>query len=183
MAFVKSLAPDAGPPEVFKTYPKIYRPWSVMSQELMNGPSELSSAVRELLLAFAAGVAGCAFVFRAHSEVAIAWGIERQMIEDLLHDVETAPIDPRLKPLFRFARKLVLYPAAMEQADADATFAEGWSEDTFHDVVAIVGRMRFMQAMAEGYGFKPFSLDFAAEHARRRVKNGYVSLYPFFEKP
>src|SRR5258708_5018863 len=77
----KSLPGNAGPPSVFERHPDIYAPWSAMSQALMNGPSPLSQGERELILAYAAGVAGCTFVCGAHAEVAYAWGIEEALIE------------------------------------------------------------------------------------------------------
>ena len=69
MPYFKSLPEDAGPPNIFTTYPEICGPWSTMSQALMNGPSPLSPGERELILAFAAGVAGCDFVYMAHAQV------------------------------------------------------------------------------------------------------------------
>jgi alkylhydroperoxidase family enzyme len=151
-----------------------------MSQVLMNGPSPLTPAERELLLAFAAGVAGCAFVYVAHSEVAYAWGIEEGALDRLLHDLETAPVDQRLKPILRFVRKLASAPADMSQADADAVLAAGWSEAALHDAIAITARMAFMQRLVEGHGFKPWTREVARERARKRVQLGYVNLYPQF---
>ena len=84
MPFFKSLPDNAGPANVFIKYPEIYRLWSTMSQALMNGPSPLSQAERELILAYAAGVAGCKYVYVAHSEAAYAWGIEHGLIDRLL---------------------------------------------------------------------------------------------------
>ena len=88
MAFFKSLPDDAGPASVFTKYPDIYGLWSKMSQALMNGPSPLTQGERKLILAYAAGVAGCKFVYGAHSEVAYAWGIENG--EELLADLAQA---------------------------------------------------------------------------------------------
>src|SRR5438093_12788646 len=113
MSFFKSLPEDAGPANVFATYPEIYKLWSEMSQALMNGPSPLSQGERELILAYAAGVAGCKFVYVAHSEVAYAWGVENGLIERLLEDPETAAVETRLKPLLAFVRKLTLTPGEM----------------------------------------------------------------------
>src|SRR5215475_14258694 len=86
MPFFKSHPPDAGPANVFTAYPEIYAAWSKMSEALMNGPSPLTPAERELILAYAAGSAGCRFVCVAHSEVAYAHGIEPGLIERLLED-------------------------------------------------------------------------------------------------
>ena len=81
MPFFKSHPADAGPANVFTAHPEIYAAWAEMSEALMNGPSPLSQGERELLLAYAAAVAGCRFVFVAHSEVACARGIERGLID------------------------------------------------------------------------------------------------------
>ena len=50
MPFFKSHPADAGPANVFTAYPEVYRAWSMMSEALMNGPSPLSAAERELYL-------------------------------------------------------------------------------------------------------------------------------------
>lgn len=182
MPFFKALPDDAGPPNVFMKYPEIYGPWSKMSQELMNGPSPLSQAERELIFAYAAGVGKCTFVYIAHLEVAYAWGIEAGLIERLLEDPESAPVEERLKPLLAFVRKLMLTPSEMCRADADAVFEAGWNEKALHDAIAITARAAFMQRLVEGHGFKPFSRQTAAKRAKRRVEHGYVNLYPAFRE-
>src|SRR3954447_23011287 len=110
MPFFKSMPDTAGPPAIFEKYPEIYGLWSKMSEALMNGPSPLSQGERELILAYAAGVAGCTFVYVAHSEVAYAWGVEQGLIAKLLDDPDSAPMEARLKPLLAYVRKLMLTP-------------------------------------------------------------------------
>ena len=180
MPFFKSLSDDAGPPNVFTKYPEVYGPWSKMSEALMNGPSPLSRGERELILAFAAGVAQCKFVYVAHSEVAYAQGIEQGVLDRLLDDLDTAPVEAKLKPLLAFVRKLTLTPGAMSQADADAVFEAGWDEQALHDAIAVTARAVFMQRLVEGHGFTPPSREVAAKHAKRRVEHGYVNLYRAF---
>ena len=148
----------------------------------MNGPSPISQAERELILAYAAGAAGCQFVYIAHSEVAYAWGIEPGLLDKLLDNPDTAPVEPRLKPLLAYVRKLAATPGAMTQEDADAVFAAGWDEHALHDAIAITARAAFMQRLVEGHGFTPMSRDVAARHAKRRVERGYVNLYPAFRE-
>jgi len=183
MSFLKSLPDRAGPPNVFEAYPEIYGPWSDMSQAMMNGPSPLTEAERELILAYAAGVAGCDFVYVAHSEVAYAWGVEEGLLDALLNDPEEAPVEPKLRPLLAFVRKRMATPGAMKQADADAVFEAGWDEHALQDAIAITARAAFMQRLVEGHGFTPMPRHVAAKHAKRRVELGYVNLYPKFAKP
>jgi uncharacterized peroxidase-related enzyme len=182
MPFFKSHPADAGPANVFTAYPEIYGLWSKMSEALMNGPSPLTSAERELILAYAAGAAGCRFVCGAHSEVAYAHGIERGLVERLLEDPETAPVEPRLKPLLAFVGKLAVTPGEMTQADADAVFAAGWTEQALHDAIAVTARAAFMQRIVEGHGFVPMSRELAAKRAQQRLHHGYVNLYPAFRE-
>jgi uncharacterized peroxidase-related enzyme len=151
-----------------------------MSQALMNGPSPLSQGERELILAYAAGIAGCKFVYVAHSEVAYAWGVEHGLLDRLLENPDTAPVMPRLKPLLAFVCKLMLTPGEMSQADADAVFDAGWAEQALHDAIAVTARAAFMQRLVEGYGFTPMTRDVAARHAKRRVELGYVNMYPAY---
>lgn len=182
MPFFPSLPADAGPPNVFTHYPEIYGPWSSMSQAMMNGPSPLSQGERELVLAYAAAVAGCDFVGVAHAEVAYAWGIQQGSIERLVADFDAAPVEPRLKALLGFVRKLAVTPGQVAQADADAVFAAGWDEHALHDAIAITARAAFMQRLVQGFGFVPPSRENAAKHAKKRVERGYVNLYRAFRE-
>jgi uncharacterized peroxidase-related enzyme len=180
MPFLPSLPADAGPPNVFTQYPEIYGPWSTMSQALMNGPSPLSQGERELILAYAAAAAGCDFVGGAHAEVAYAWGIQRGLVEQLLRDPEQAAVEPKLKALLAFVRKLAVMPGAIAQSDADAVFAAGWDEHALHDAIAVTARAAFMQRLVQGFGFTPLAREVAAAHAKKRVERGYVNLYAAF---
>jgi uncharacterized peroxidase-related enzyme len=178
MPFFKSLPADAGPPSIFKKYPDIYRAWSETSEALMNGPSPLTQGERELILAYAAGVAGCTFVYVAHSAVAYSWGIEDGLLDKLLQDFDSAPLEPRLRPLLAFVRKLMLTPSDIAQADADAVFDAGWDEHALHDAIAVTARAAFMQRLVQGHGFTPMTPEAATARAKRRVELGYVNLFP-----
>lgn len=182
MPYFPSLPEDACPPNVFTKYPEIYGPWSAMSQALMNGPSSLTQGERELILAYAAGAAGCDFVAVAHSEVAYAWGIQSGLVEHLLGDFDSAPVEPRVKSLLAFVRKLAVTPGDVTQADADSVFQAGWDEQALHDAIAITARAAFMQRLVQGFGFTPLSRDVAAKHAKKRVERGYVNLYSAFRQ-
>jgi uncharacterized peroxidase-related enzyme len=182
MTFFKSLPPHAGPPAVFTKYPEIYGPWSTMSQAMMNGPSPLSQGERELILAYAAAVTGCAFVHVAHSEVAYAWGIDNGLVERLLAEPDSTPVEARLRPLLAFVRKLALTPSDMAQADADAVFNAGWDEQALHDAIVVTARAAFMQRLVEGHGFTPMTREAGAKRARQRIEHGYVNLYAAFRE-
>jgi uncharacterized peroxidase-related enzyme len=182
MPFIPSMPAQAGPPVVYLRYPEIYRPWSEMSEAMMNGPSPLTRAERELIFAYSAGLAGCSFVHVAHSEVAYALGIEKGAVERLIEDPETAPVDDRIKPLLAFVRKLTLSPCEIGQDDVDAVYAAGFDDKAFDDAVGITGRAAFMRCIAQAYGFTPMTREDAATKALKRIEHGYLNLYPSFRE-
>lgn len=180
MSFFKTFPADAGPPFVYQKYPEIFHPWSEMSQAVMNGPSPLTQGERELIFSYAAGVANSKLPHVAHSEVAYAWGIEKGLVERMLENPETTPIAVPVKALLTFARKLMLTPSEMSQADADAVFEAGWDEQALHDTIVVTARAAFMACFVGGHGFTPISRDAAAQHAKKRIEHGYVNLFPAF---
>ena len=180
MPFFESYADDSGPGDVFLKHPEIYKPWAEASQALMNGPSPLTPGEREMIAAYVVGVAECRYAYVAHAAAAYAWGIEEGLIDKLLDDLEGAPIAEKFKPLLAFARKLTLTPSAVSQEDADAVFAAGWDEKALHDTICVTARMNFMCRVVQGYGFVPLGPEIAKERAERRVKLGYVNLFPAF---
>lgn len=182
MPFLKSHGQDAGPGQVFSAYPEIYRPWAEMGQALINGPSPFTPGERELIQAFVAGMIDCRYAYVAHTAAAVARGIPAGVAEKLVADVETAPIDDRLKPVMRFVRKLVLAPKSLTQADADAVQAAGWGEKGHHDMVAIAARMLFMSRIIHGHDFTPMSPEKAKANAEHRAAVGYFALYPSLDR-
>ncbi len=180
MPFFKSMPANAGPGNVFPKYPELYRPWSEMSQAMMVGPSPLSEGEREMILAYAAAVGHCDFVYVAHSAVAYAWGIKPGLIEQVLENPDTTEVDDRWRSLLAYVRKLMATPSDLSQADADAVFAAGWSEHALHDAIAVTARAAFMQRLVQGHGFTPMSPEKAVLRAQERKELGYVNLFPAF---
>lgn len=177
MPFLTSLPDNAGPPNIFLLYPEIYRPWAEMSEALMNGPSSLTRAERELILSFAAGKAGCSFVCTAHAEVAYALGASDGLVDALLNGLDEAPVSDRFRTLLRFVSVLAEATAPVTKGDVDAMLATGWDEKAIHDAIAVTARAAFMAKLVAGFGFTPLDPNVAREHARKRAVKGYVNVY------
>ena len=178
MPYFKSHAANAGPGNVFSAHPEVYRHWAEMGQALINGPSPLTPAERELIQAVVAGLIDCRYAYVAHTAAAVARGIAPGVVEALVADIDTAPVSAKLMPLMRFVRKLVLTPTKVAQADADAVLAAGWDEKGLHDAIAVTARMTFMSRIIHGHGFTPMTPAQAKANAEHRARVGYVALYP-----
>jgi uncharacterized peroxidase-related enzyme len=122
---------------------------------LRNEDSPLSIAEREIIAALVSGINACDFCFGAHKTMAMAYGLPEATITALVKDIDTAPIDDKLKPLLQYVRKLTLTPSKMVQKDANAVFAAGWSEEALHDAVLVCALFNFMNRVLDGSGISP----------------------------
>ncbi len=160
MPFLKSLPADAHVPHLFSRYPHIYKLYSMASLGIMRGPSPLSYAQRELIGAFVSALNGCRYCMGSHSKTAEMFGVDPALLEQLLEDVESAAIDDKLKPVFKYIQKLVKTPYKLIEKDAEAVYAAGWDEDALHSMVAVCCTFEFMNHLVMGLGIDPDKQDF-----------------------
>ncbi len=97
-----------------------------------------------------------------------AYGIEADVFEGLMADLETSAVDDKLKPLLAYVGKLTRTPALMTQADVDRVYAAGWEEQALFDAVSVCALFNFMNRIVEGSGIKsnPLEADQAELDAR-----------------
>jgi uncharacterized peroxidase-related enzyme len=122
---------------------------------LRNEDSPLSIAEREIIAALVSGLNACAFCYGAHKTMAMAFGLPEETITALVDNIDSAPIEEKLKPLLRYVRKLTLTPSKMVQSDSDAVFAAGWPEEALHDAVLVCALFNFMNRVLDGAGITP----------------------------
>lgn len=166
---------DAGLLSVFNLHPATALPLLDYHEALLRGASPLSVGERELIAAFVSALNACSYCHGVHAATAASFGIDETTIAMLLADLDTATIDERLKPLFRYVKKLTLTPSRMLQADADDVFAAGWTEDALYHVVSVCALFNFMNRVVDGLGIvaKPEYIGLAAD---RLHSGGYKVL-------
>ena len=142
----------------------------------MRGPSAFTAGERELIAAYVSRLNSCTYCASSHSEAAVILGIDPLSLDALMANVDTARIEERFKPIFKFLKKLTLTPYKMIQADADAVYAEGWDERALHDVVMVCCCFSFMNRLADGHGLPSDPALFKAR-AARHAQEGYLAQY------
>lgn len=123
-----------------------------LAEQCLRGTSELTDAEREVLFAYGSAVNGCDFCHVSHKYTAAELGVDEAVWDGLLTDIDTAPIDDRLRPLVRYVDKLTRTPSAMTGADVDAVLAAGWSEDALFDAICICGFNNLMNRVVDAVG-------------------------------
>ena len=145
--------------DVFKAFPEQVRPLLAYHDALLRGESPLLVAERELIAAYVSGLNACSFCFDAHKLYAKAFGIDDAVIDALVADIDTAPIDEKIKPILRYVAKLKDLPPRLTDADAKAVYDAGWPERALYDAVQVAALFHFMNRIIEGTGV---SFDYAA---------------------
>jgi uncharacterized peroxidase-related enzyme len=180
MSFLRSLPDDAVLMQVFKQHPESAKPLIAFHDVLMRSPSPFTDGERELIAAYVSGVNGCTYCHGVHTATAEAFGVEPGLLAALLSDVDTAPVDDRLRPVLRYVGKLTATPAKMTQADADAVFAAGWADDALYAAVMVCALFNFMNRMVDGLGIVT-NPSYFAESGERLRRIGYNGLLAMIE--
>jgi len=147
-----SLPDDAGVRHALRINPAAGRALAAHHQEVMRGESPLSPGERELIAAYVSGLNQCAYCHGSHKEAAVAFGVSRDLIEDLVADKTLAGAPPKLRPILAYARKLTLDHTRMTPADAEAVFQAGWDERALHDAILVIAMFNFMNRFVHGHG-------------------------------
>jgi uncharacterized peroxidase-related enzyme len=176
MPFFPSMPADALVKDVYSQSPASFRHWVHVEEAIMRGPSVFTPGERELMAAYVSQLNSCSYCHSSHSEAAVLLGVDRSVLEAMTADIDTAPIDKRFKPIFKFLRKLTQTPYKMVQADADAIYAEGWNERALHDIIMVCCCFSFMNRLADGHGLPSDPVLFKAR-AKRHAEEGYLSQY------
>lgn len=175
MPYLKSLPDGSALLQVFQAYPDTARPLLDYHELVMRGPSPFTEAERELIAAYVSGVNACDYCHGIHTVTAEAFGVPPGLLSAALTDLETAPIEERLKPVLRYVGKLTTTPAKMTEADANAVFDAGWDELALYHVVLVCGLFNFMNRIVDGLGIQTVDSYYAIS-GNRLHKIGYAGL-------
>lgn len=160
---------------LFQAHPDAARPLIAYHEVLLRGPSALSVAERELVAAFVSALNACSYCHGVHAATAQAFGVDALLMDALIADVDLAPIDEGLRPVFRFVRKLTLTPSRVTAADRADILSAGWPEPVLHDIAAICGLFNLMNRIVDGMGISA-DVNYTASSATRLHAGGYAGL-------
>lgn len=146
------LGPRPHLADVFLAFPETVKPLLEYHDRLLRGSSPLSIAQRELIAAYVSGLNACGFCYGAHQVIAEVAGIEPGCFESLLQDIDTAPVEESLKPIFHYVRTLTLTPSKVTDEQAQTIRDAGWDDRAIHDAVAVCALFNFMNRLVEGMG-------------------------------
>jgi len=151
MPFLPSFEESATQLDIFRRWPEIARPLGELAQQFMrNGP--FNNAQAELIFAYTSGVNACQYCYGIHKRTAEMFGVKEGLLESLLEDLDSSPIEASMKPILRFVRKLTQSPAKMMQTDVDAILEADWDETAFHYAISICALANYFNRILDAHG-------------------------------
>ena len=181
MTFLPSLRKGASLLDLFKAFPQTSEPLIQFHEVLLRGPSPFTEGERELIAAYVSGLNHCRYCHGVHVATAELLGAPKNSVASAVENIDTAPIDEKMKPVLRYARKLTQQPNGVTQADADAIFAAGWDETAVFHTVAVTALFNFMNRLVEGMGIE-LDASYVKPASERLAKSGYLPLIEMMKR-
>jgi len=131
------------------------------TEEVMRGPSPLSPGLRELIGAFFSKRNQCSFCSDAHAAAASEY-LEKELVDEVLLDLENSRLDQQHKALFRYLGKLAENPGRVTASDINKLKEAGWSEEAIYDALTVASVFQFYNTWNRGAGVQNMtSADYA----------------------
>ena len=119
----------------------------VMFQE-----NTLPKIIKEQVALVVSGINLSNYCLAAHLEILGRLGIDKAVSRKLALNYESAPVEPKVMELFRFADKLSRRPADMEKSDVDRLREAGWNDPAILETVLVVSLYACANRFSAGVG-------------------------------
>ena len=169
---------DASLIDVFRTWPALARPIHQFGETLMREDSPFEPGERELIAAFVSTLNGCEYCHGAHSRAAAHFGLDPELVDQCVEDIESSDVAEKLKPVLHYCRKLNDRPGEIQREDAKAVFDAGWNETALCHAALVCGFFNLMNRWVEGLGIEadPKIMDMAGKMLHEKGYNGISEL-------
>lgn len=131
--------------------PKLIEGHDLLGVDIMKDGA-LPRKVKEQIGMVVSGINASSYCVALHMEILRSIGIEKPVGRKLATDHQNAPVEEKVKALFRFADKLTRRPFDVSKADADAVQAAGWDEAALFETVMTVALFNLYNRVSLGLG-------------------------------
>lgn len=156
--------------------PETGGPLNALAEVLLRTqPHPLTPGERELIAAYVSGLNECDFCCSSHSAFAAAQlPTGMSLVDQVRHDLDTAPVTPKMRALLRIAAAVQQTGRAVTSELVDAARAEGAVDLEIHDTVLIAAAFCMFNRYVDGLAtFAPADPEAYAGMAQRIVEQGY----------
>lgn len=161
---------------LFAFRPETAKPVRDLLNVLLRDPHTLPAGERELIAAYVSGLNECVFCCASHSAFSAAQLDEGMpLVKQVLADLDSAPISPKLRALLRIAGAVRQSGRTVTGTLVQDARAEGASDVEIHDTVLIAAVFCLANRYVDGLGTIPGDDEHYATTTKRIVALGYQS--------
>ena len=142
------------------------------THEAMRGPSAWSVGDRELMAAYVSQANECAFCIGAHTATAVRAYQDGPKVAAVLADLESAPVEDRLRATLRMLGKLTR-ERKVGAEDMRQVLSAGVSREQVEDALAVCAAFNTTDRLADAFGFEVLSPESFEAGAKYLLKRGY----------
>ena len=147
-----------------------------LAETLLRSESTLTPAERELIAAYVSSRNQCFFCTASHAAASRhLYGDRRELVDAVIADPSTAPIDDKLRALLAIAGKVQENGRLVTEADIAEARRHGSTDREIHDTVLIAAAFsmynRYVDGLATWAPREPAAYE---EMGRRMAEQGYA---------
>lgn len=135
--------------------PDEMRAFMAYHDTLMEGPSGLTKAEREMIVVATSGANNCLYCVVAHGAILRIRAKDPLLADQLAVDPSKADLTDRQRAMIDFALKMCREPWSTSTSDHDELRAHGFSDDDIWDIGAITGLFALSNRMAHLTSMRP----------------------------
>lgn len=174
MAHIKLPENQPGIRGLMTFRPETALPLNMLVDELLQQPSTLSKGERELIASYVSNLNHCTYCANTHGAVAKHHLGDAKIVEQVKRNIDTAPVDPKLKTLLIIAGKVQQSGKAVDEKDIENARQEGATDKEIHDTVLIAAAFCMFNRYVDGLGtYAPDDPAIYDQIGAHRAKNGY----------
>jgi uncharacterized peroxidase-related enzyme len=161
----------------FAFRPETAKPMRELAHTLLQGPSTLTPAERELIATYVSSLNDCYFCQASHGSAAAAHLGNEQVVECVKRDFLTADVSEKLKALLRIAGEVQQGGKRVTEEDVNAARELGATDLEIHDTVLIAAAFCMYNRYVDGLAtFAPSDPASYRERAARVARDGYLAI-------
>jgi len=176
MAHIKVTEGVPGIRSLVMFRPETGKPLYELAQVLLRNESPLTPAERELIATHVSSRNECKFCMSSHAAAARElFGSERSIVDQVIDDVNAAPITPKLKALLHIAGKVQQSGKKVMPEDVEEARRQGANDRDIHDTVLIAATFSMFNRYVDGLAsLTPDDPRAYEEMGKRMSTLGYV---------
>jgi uncharacterized peroxidase-related enzyme len=144
------------------------------TQGVLRTPASIDPGLRELIAAYTSHLNRCGFCTSAHAAAAAELLGDEELVQAVLRDPETAPLDEPWRALLRLVAKITTDLPSIGPSDIQAVRTAGWDDEAVYFAITTCALFNFYNRWITGTGVPEMSQAAHRQQGLALATRGYI---------